>query len=66
MLNECRVPMQWLKKEFVLICLNPLVPKAHYSEGQDKPFYLQIERLEVDSKLNYRISKRNRQNKYME
>ena len=32
--------------------LNPLVPYAHYSECQDKPFSLQIKRLEVDLKLN--------------
>ena len=29
------------------IVLNPLVPDAHYSERQDKPFCLQIQRLEV-------------------
>ena len=28
--------------------INPLVPDAHYSERQDKPFSLQIQRLEVD------------------
>ena len=32
--------------------INPLVPDAHYSERQDKPFSLQIQRLEVDLKLN--------------
>ena len=32
--------------------INPLVPDAHYSEHQDKPFSLQIQRLEVVSKLN--------------
>ena len=32
---------------------NPLVPDAHYSERQDKPFSLQIQRLEVDLKLNW-------------
>ena len=32
--------------------INPLVPDAHYSEHQDKPFSLQIQRLEVDLKLN--------------
>ena len=30
---------------------NPLVPDAHYSERQDKPFSLQIQRLKVDLKL---------------
>ena len=33
--------------------LNPLVPDAHYSERQDKPFSLQIQWLEVDLNLNY-------------
>ena len=32
--------------------LNQLVPDAHYSERQDKPFSLRIQRLEVDLKLN--------------
>ena len=32
--------------------INPLVPDAHYSERQDKPFSLQIQWLEVDLKLN--------------
>ena len=32
--------------------INPLVPDAHYSERQDKPFSLQIQQLEVDLKLN--------------
>ena len=32
--------------------INPLVPDAHYSERQDKPFSLQIKQLEVDLKLN--------------
>ena len=31
---------------------NPLVPDAHYSERQDKPFSLQIQLLKVDLKLN--------------
>ena len=31
--------------------INPLVPDAHYSERQDKPFSLQIQQLEVDLKL---------------
>ena len=31
---------------------NPLVPDAHYSERQDNPFSWQIQRLEVDLKLN--------------
>ena len=31
---------------------NPLVPDAHYSERQDKPFSLQIQQLEVNLKLN--------------
>ena len=34
---------------------NPLVPDAHYSEAQDKPFSLQVQRLEVDLKLNCRF-----------
>ena len=39
------------------ICLffNPLVPDAHYSEHQDKPFSLQIQQLEVKFKVNLRI-----------
>ena len=32
--------------------LNPLVPDAHYSERQEKPFSLQIQLLEVDLKIN--------------
>ena len=32
--------------------VNPLVPDAHYSERQDKPFSLQIQQLEVDLKWN--------------
>ena len=32
--------------------LNPLVPDAHYSERQDKPFSLQIKQLEVNLKWN--------------
>ena len=32
--------------------INPLVPDAHYSERQDEAFSLQIQRLEVDLKLN--------------
>ena len=35
--------------------INPLVPDAHYSERQDKPISLQIQRLEVDLKLNCRF-----------
>ena len=35
--------------------INPLVPDAHYSEHQDKPFFLQIQRLEVDLKLDCRF-----------
>ena len=31
---------------------NPLVPDDHYSERQDKPLSLQIQRLEVDLKLH--------------
>ena len=31
--------------------INPLVPDAHYSERQNKPFSSQIQRLEVDLKL---------------
>ena len=34
------------------IIINPLVPDDHFSEPQDKPFSLQIQRLEVDIKLN--------------
>ena len=33
--------------------ITPLVPDAHYSERQDKPSSLQIQRLEVDLKLNW-------------
>ena len=36
------------RKEWV----NPLVPDAHYSDRQDKPFSLQIQQLEVNLKLN--------------
>ena len=36
---------------WALVSFNPLVPDAHYSERRDKPFYLQIQRLEVDLKL---------------
>ena len=32
--------------------VNPLVPDAHYSEHQDKPFSLQIQQLEIDLRLN--------------
>ena len=32
--------------------VNPLVPDAHYIERQDKKFSLQIQRLDVDLKLN--------------
>ena len=32
--------------------VNPLVPDAHYSESQDKPFSWQIQWLEVNLKLN--------------
>ena len=32
--------------------INPVVPDAHYSERKDRPFSLQIQRLEVDLKLN--------------
>ena len=38
-----------------IIGINPLVPDAHYSERQDKPFSLQIQRLEVDFKVKLRI-----------
>ena len=31
---------------------NPLVSDAHYSERQNEQFSLQIQRLEVDLKLN--------------
>ena len=44
-----------IKTNFTVLCedgINPLVPDAHYSERQDKPFSLQIQRLEVDLKLN--------------
>ena len=37
---------------FLLSENNPLVPDAHCSERQDKPLSLQLERLEVDLKLN--------------
>ena len=32
--------------------VNTLVPEAHYSEREDKSFSLQIQRLDVDLKLN--------------
>ena len=35
--------------------INPLVPDAHNSVRQDKPFSLQIQRLEVDFKVNCRF-----------
>ena len=31
--------------------INPLIPDAHYSECQDKPFSSQIQQLAVDLKL---------------
>ena len=31
--------------------INPVVPDAHYSERQDEPFSLPIQRLEVEFKL---------------
>ena len=34
--------------------VNPLVPGAHYSELQDKPFSLQTQRLDVD--LKYKMA----------
>ena len=34
-------------KQIVRTIINPLVLDAHYSEHQDKPFSLQIQRLEV-------------------
>ena len=40
------------KLDVYFLALNPLVPDAHYSERQDKPFSLQIQQLEVDLKLN--------------
>ena len=51
-------PVQWptvlnfQKKILQFHLLNLLVPNAHYSERQDKPFSLQIQLLEVDLKLN--------------
>ena len=33
--------------------INPLVPDAQYSERQDEPFSLLIQRLEVDLKFNF-------------
>ena len=39
-------------KTLIKSYINPLVPDAHYSECQDKPFCLQIQQLEVDLKLN--------------
>ena len=43
--------LQFLSKN---LSIKPLVPDAHYNERQDKPFSLQIERLEADLKLNRR------------
>ena len=40
------------KRVEIFSILNPSVPDAHYSECQDKPLSLQIQRLEVDLKLN--------------
>ena len=37
------------------LSINPLVPDAHYSERQDKPFSLQIPQLEVDFKVKLPI-----------
>ena len=42
------VSSQGAKNENPQLNFNPLVPDAHYSERQDKPFSLQIQRLEVD------------------
>ena len=38
--------------QFSDFSLNPLVLDARYSERQDKPISLQIQRFEVDLKLN--------------
>ena len=39
----------------LLSIINPLVPDAHYSERQDKPFSLQIRKLEVRFKVKLQI-----------
>ena len=44
-----------LKIYIQIFCFNPLVPDAHDSERQEKPLSLQIQRLEVDLKLNCRF-----------
>ena len=40
---------KWVNFEMTF---NPLVPDTHYNRRQDNPFSLQIQRLEVDLKLN--------------
>ena len=44
-----------ISERYLCYVFNPLVPDAHYSERQDKPFSLQIEQLEADWKLNRRF-----------
>ena len=44
--------LHFLQIIIAYIFINPLVPDAHYSERQDQPFSLQIQRLEVNLKLN--------------
>ena len=38
--------------EIHAINIHPLVPGTHYSECQDEPFSLQVQRLEIDLKLS--------------
>ena len=51
-LSESRALPRYDGQAIKLIKVNPLVPYAHYREHQDKPFSLQIQRLEVDLKFN--------------
>ena len=48
--KEAKPKINFIQIENILF--NPLVPDAHYSERHDK-FSLQIQRLEVNFKLNW-------------
>ena len=53
--HECWIVdylIQCPARPLVSAAINPLIPDAHYSERKEKPFSLQIQRLEVDLKLN--------------
>ena len=48
--RQCRRVHQIKIRQLDSTEFNPLVPDAHYSERQGKPFSLQIQQLEVDLK----------------